>query len=73
MQANFKIDKFGQLHIERRPGHGFVSAWCGFKPDELCGHQCALFGEPERVFDSEEFELEICHIFVRGRYTDERE
>jgi hypothetical protein len=81
-----KIDKYGNLYIER--GDKMKSQSCPFKEKsehdyfENCNDECPLFGEPKTValdtlYQSDkkvETALVICHgkCLVFDQFTDER-
>jgi hypothetical protein len=82
-QVNIKIDKEGQLHIERRGAYvmqmcrraGFIEN-LGANKEVVktmpCSHTCPLFGEPEYDIVAERDRLHICGVTLLGVVVDER-
>ena len=73
-----KIDKYGNLYIER--GDKMKSQSCPFKEKrerdyfEKCNDKCPLFGEPKLEIDGKSAIIEICDgktLFL-DQFTDER-
>jgi len=83
MKANFQIDEYGKLSIERKGE--LERQYCPratFSADEetgpcgrSCGHWCPLFGELKEfdVNDEEVSSLRLCEaVTIEGKCTDER-
>jgi len=68
-----KIDKEGYLNLRR--GNKMIMQYCPFQHLTLCGHQCPLFGEPERRILKEYmlWKLELCNkVLYFNKFVDER-